>query len=304
MMRSSARRLGGGLLAFLLAVLATVVAPGVASAQMDPRACAAQADALRAINQQIDAHNARPHTFEVPRQAAALAAYDADAYRLNAAAQTALGALQACAEALQALTAAAPNSPPLEVEAPAGVRSALNDARAKIPTNWKPPAAPAPGQQWRVLPNSPVRPIYDVLRREAPATSKTPALQNAYLQGRPRPQIGDPDPAYPGRTIRAGAAGPGGPTQSRVRVDHIVPLAELVNLPRFTQLSAENMYIIAKAPVNYQWLSLSANSAKSSRSVVNIRSPDPQWQADQFALQNRVRQQLTNAIAKLLASQG
>jgi hypothetical protein len=114
--------------------------------------------------------------------------------------------------------------------------------------------------------------------------------------------VGAPDPAYPtstGRTFGTNAAG-----GSAASPDHIIPLAEIVNMPGFTRLKAEYMYVVTRAPVNYQWLSRGANSAKQSRSVAGMSGVDPVWQAEQIALEQEVRAKLQDIINKLLTIQG
>jgi hypothetical protein len=276
-------------------VLVAANSPAIAADQPNPDACAAQAAALNAVDQQIAAHNARPHVFEVPRQAAELAAYDAEAAQLDAARATALATLQACAEAMAALMDAGPNSAPIKPATPDRIR-AIDDARSKVPPDWRPGGPPLPGKGWQVPKTSPARQVYDALRKDNPGENfGTPTLQ-----GKPRPNVGDPDPAYPGRTI--GAAGPR--AQPSVSPDHIIPLAELVQMRDFMKLSAENMYRLSRAPINYQWLSRPSNWSKASRSVADMSRVDPAWQARQVALQDRIRAQLQDIIDMLVKSQG
>jgi hypothetical protein len=66
---------------------------------------------------------------------------------------------------------------------------------------------------------------------------------------------------------------------SAVSPDHIVPLAEIVNMPGFTRLSPQNMDVVTRAPVNFPWLSWPANLSKQSRSVAAMTGVDPVWQA-------------------------
>jgi hypothetical protein len=266
-----------------------------AAVQPNPNRCAAQTAAANALAEQIAAHNARPHVFELPRQAAQAAAYDAEAAQLNTARATAIANLQACAEAMTALMDEGPNSAPIRPATPERIRS-IDDARSKVPPDWQPSGPPPTGKGWHVPKNSPARPVYDALRKDNPGEN----FGTPNLQGKPRPQVGDPDPAYPGRTIAA--TGPR--HQPSVSPDHIISLAEIIQMRGFMKLNAENMYLVTRAPVNYQWLSRPSNWSKGSRSVADMSRVDPAWQAEQVELQNRIRTQLQDIIDKLIKSQG
>jgi hypothetical protein len=265
-----------------------------------PPECQAQHAELLAVGQQIDAHNARPHVFRLPAQAAQLAAYDAEAGQLDSARQTAVTNLEIClqnavrARALAALAGGGFNGPPVQSTAPGNTRQQLDEARRNVPSNWTPPPPPPSGRSWRVDSNSPVRPVYDVLRRRNPGD-----IGDVTLRDVPRPRADDSDPAYPGSTIGRRTSG-----SVNVSPDHIVPLAELVQMPGFTLLTPDNMYAVANAPLNLQWLSGRANLAKSSGSAADILGVDPQWQRDQIALEQEVRAQLLNLITFLVYSQG
>jgi hypothetical protein len=264
-----------------------------------PPECQAQHTALLAVKQQIDAHNARPHLFRLPAQAAQLAAYDAEAGQLNSAQQTAVSNLELClqqvarARALAALAGVEPGGPPVRAAAP-DTRQELHEARRNIPSNWTPPPPPPSGKPWRVDSSSPVRPVYDVLRKRNPGD-----IGNVTLRGVPRPRAEDPDPAYPGSSIGRRPSG-----SVNVSPDHIIPLAELVQMPGFTLLNPDNMYAVANAPLNLQWLSGRANLAKGSGRAADILGVDPGWQRAQDALEQEVRAQLRDLIAFLVYSQG
>ena len=72
----------------------------------------------------------------------------------------------------------------------------------------------------------------------------------------------------------------------------------------FTKLKPEYMYVVTRAPINYQWLSRGANSSKQSRSVAGMSRVDPAWQAEQIALEQQVRSQLQDIVNKFLTIQG
>jgi hypothetical protein len=277
----------------LCAWLLVPAAPAVAAPE---DLCSAQVAAAKALQARIAAHNAKPHVFQLPRQAAALAAYNAEATQLEAERATANANLQACLEAMVALAAAGVSSTDLRA-VPPDTRTALDQAKKQIPAGWQPPTPPAAGQRWQVPKGTLARPLYDILRKGNPGD-----LGDVRLRGQSRPKVGDPDPAYPrssGTTIGGNADG-----DPKVSPDHIVPLAQIINMPGFVKLSPQNMYAVTRAPLNLQWLSFKANLSKSSRSVASMSGVDPQWQADQVRLEQQVAQQLQEIINKLLKSQG
>lgn len=277
----------------LVVVCMSLFLPGPRAAAAPQEMCSAQIAAAQALAAQIAAHNAAPHVFELPRQAAAYAAYNAEAAALEARKVQVQAALAACAAAMSALENASNSSLPLR-PVPETTRVALENAIKNIPANYTPPPAPASGKAWRVPPTSEIKPVYDILRAGNPGN-----VGNVRLQGQPRPRVGDTDPAYANRTIPLNRAGNG----PAVSPDHIIPLSEIVSMPGFHRLTPMNMYAVTRAPVNLQWMSSKANWSKSSRSVANMSGVDPAWQAAQVQLEIRTRQQLQDLITKLLASQ-
>jgi hypothetical protein len=289
-LRRSQARVGSVLALFLLV-------PASPAAASPERLCAAQIAAVEAVQARIRVHNAKPHVFQVPRQAAAAAAYGAEAAALDAEQAAAIAQAQACIEAMTALEDAGGSSVGLEPPS-ATDRARIDEAIQRIPPDWKPLPSPAPGQNWRVPRNSPVRPLFDALRRGNPGD-----VGNVRIRGVPRPSIGATDPAYPAGAGRV-FAGPNARGQSKASPDHIIPLAEIINMPGFIRLNAVNMYAVSRAPLNYQWLSWTSNTSKQSHSVAGMSGVDPSWQAVQVRLENEVRRQLQDLINKLLKSQG
>jgi hypothetical protein len=286
------------LAALIWSVVLVIGSPAIsASAGQGSADCEAEQGGLSSIQQQIVDHNARPHVFEVPQEEAQADAYSAEATELNAEEESALSALNACAQKAltrtKALEELAGDQPNLQkTEPPPGLRQKLEDGKASISPDWQAPPHD-PEQPWKVDP--PVRPIYDALRGNNPRP-----IGNVTLRGTPRPEVGDPDPAYPGRTIPKAS----GNEDPDVSPDHIVPLAEIVQLPGFTRLSPENMYAVATAPLNLQWLSRTANQSKGSRIIAAMTQADPAWRDSQTNLQNQVRTQLQDIIDRLISSQG
>ncbi|MGH3853933.1 MAG: hypothetical protein ACRDR6_10660 [Pseudonocardiaceae bacterium] len=285
------------IVASIILALALVVlgSPAIAG-QSEQGPCGVQRAALYQVQQQISVHNAEPHVFVVPEELVAAELYDVEAAQLDSAQSQAVSSLQTCEETLEVLADEGPNSLPLKTQASEKLRDALDSAKAKIPSGWKPSTDPASSGRWEVPRSSPARAVYDLLRKDTPGKS----FGEPDLQGKPRPQVGDPDPAYLGKSILGRRSDP---TNPAVTADHIVPIAELVNLPGFMELSADNMYMVSRAPINYQWLSWKANLAKSSRDVDEMTGIDPAWQADQVALQSSVRAQMEKVIQQLIVSQ-
>jgi hypothetical protein len=296
------RRIPSVTVAWLLAVIIAVVTVGavatpapIASAAPDPgdKACAGVIAKGNQDAARRDAHNARPHVFEVPRQQAEADAYDAEAREIDGALASDRAALAQCQAALSKLldagrTTYAPDPGSRAAQSQIAKLAAL----PQVPTTWVPPAPPPPPRRSTIPKDSPVRGIYDILRTDNPGD-----LGDAMFQGAPRPRVGDPDPAYPGQTI-AGVDG-----QPDVAADHIVPLAELVQLPGFARLSPENQWLVAHAPVNFQWLSRRANTAKNSGYAGRVKAADPAWASAQDRLQQSTRQTLTDLIQSLLGAQ-
>ncbi|MFG1887792.1 hypothetical protein ACGFIR_07970 [Micromonospora sp. NPDC049051] len=269
--------------------------PGTAAHASGVNLCAEQLATALAVQAKIKAHNARPHTFVLPRQQAAYHAYNLEAQQLNAERTLARTRLNACVEAMRTLEDTRVGSPALTPPRPADLRD-IKAAADRVPANWSPPPPPPRGKNWRVDPNSPVRPLYDVLREVSP-----PTFRNVPLRGDPRPVAGSRDLAYPpstGYTIGRNAEG-----LSAVSPDHIIPLARIIQMPGFVKLSPQNMYQVVNARVNLQWLSFKSNWSKSSRSVAGMSSADPQWRTAQMQLEDDVYKVLQDTINKLLRSQ-
>ena len=263
-------------------------APDVAAEICKEPLAKANADAARR-----DAHNARPHTFEIPSQQAASDAYNAEAAEINADLARDREALRQCDESVQKLLDANRSTYSPDTTS-AGAQSQITRIAAlpKVPSTWVPPNPPAAPRRMTVPKDSPIRGFYDILRDENPGNLGDPTFQ-----GLPRPNVGDPDPAFPGQTIGDVVGRPD------VAADHIVPLAELVQLPGFAQLTPENQWLVAHAPLNFQWLSRRANTAKNSGYAGRIKGADPNWVAQQDQLQITTRTALLDLITTLIAAQ-
>ena len=160
--------------------------------------------------------------------------------------------------------------------------------------SWTPPASvPKTGDGRITIPSSsPVRPQWDVVKKlETPKRRFEPVP----LQNEPRPPPGATHPSQPWATI--GTRRDGSPA---VSPDHIVPKVEILYLPRFLELSPDDMWLVLNAPLNLQWLPSVVNVVnKNSRSAQDMQGVDPAWQAQQVALQARKRAELIELIATL-----
>ena len=137
---------------------------------------------------------------------------------------------------------------------------------------------------------------YDALRGDNPGN----VPKDVRLAGKVAPRVGAPDPVYPGQKI--GETKTGDP---KVSPDHIVPLAELIKLPGFLKLTSDQMFILSQLPLNYQWLSWTANTAKNSGSAARmLPKADRNWAGKQIQLQNETRNQLQDIIKNLVKANG
>jgi hypothetical protein len=252
-------------------------------------ACAAQQAQLDGMEAKRLAHNAQPHLFLLPQQQAQYDAYNAQRDRLIAEFSAKQAELERCLNALRQLYDESRSTyrPDPTEKAAANIIARLRQL-PPVPSSYTPPPAPAANQRALVPTTSPIRPFYDLLRKGNPSRNL-----DATFQGKPKPAVGDADPAYPGRTIRSVNGRPD------VSADHIVPLSDLVNLPGFARLSPENMWLLSRSPVNFQWMSRTANESKNSGLAGRITGADPGWMAQQDALQMQTRQKLIDLIKQL-----
>lgn len=291
-----ARRLAASLVLALALAFGGAV-PADAARTTPDALCQEQQQALESVQERIDQHNAEPHVFTVPDQQAQLEEYDAEADQLNTEHEAAKSRLEDCTGAMQKLEDASNGGAGLWAPTPDKINQ-IQDAANKVDPDRKPGKPDANGY-WRVPPNDSARSLYNALRSDNPP----PGIGNTPLQGTARPNLGDRDPAYPpgsGATIGPNRSGTG----PGVSADHIVPLAEVMNMPGFMKLTPQNMYVVTRAPVNFQWLSTRANYSKSSRSAADITGVDPSWSKGAVALEDSSRQQLQDLIQQLLRSQG
>ncbi|OBB19726.1 hypothetical protein A5761_00865 [Mycolicibacterium setense] len=78
----------------------------------------------------------------------------------------------------------------------------------------------------------------------------------------------------------------------------------MLYIPRFLELTPENMWEVINAPLNLQWLPRYVNEQlKNSRSAADMKSVDPTWQRQQHELQDRKRRELAILIGELADTQ-
>jgi hypothetical protein len=285
----------------VVALLGTAIsAPGVARGDPNVELCSEIVAAAIDLEARIDVHNAKPHHFELPRQAAASNAYEAERVALVAEQAAIIPALAACEEAERGLSGL-PNGPPVPAPTTAAL-DRLQSAARSVPWDWRPTptTTTAPGVVRVSVPaTSPVRPLYDVARTMAPV--KLSRKGDVHLNGSPPPKAGALDPAYPPeKNVRIGKTTTG---EAAVSADHIVPLAEIVQMPGFHRLSPRNMYAVINAPSNLQWLSFKANRAKSAIISGLVPGLDPEFAERLRTQQEQQRAELQRIIDSLLKSQ-
>ncbi|MEU0539108.1 hypothetical protein ABZ319_04500 [Nocardia sp. NPDC005978] len=286
------------LILFLLMVVVGLPADTRAqpSGDSDVQACQAEQAELNDVRTRIDVHNAQPHLFTLPQQQAQANAYDAEAGALNSE-QTADAARLAACRATKAQLA---DGQPVRQFTPR-VITLVDDAKKKVPNGYVPPSPPPvqPGKQATAV-TPELRPLFTVLRDNSPPSN----IPRWVLQGEQKGSIGDPDPSMHPTGNGVILPRPKFPNIPWVDADHLVPLARILYIPGFLQLSAENMLAVVNAPLNLQWLSGPANLSKQSRSACVLLNCDPTWVAMQVALEDALLVQLEQIIRELVANQG
>lgn len=221
---------------------------------------------------------------------AAVAAYNAESNQLDAERNALLPRVNACSAAMKAVTPKDPSSLPVGKPSPTQ-RLAIDNARKAMPPDYQPRPVRS-GNRELVPKSAPERGLYDALRYKNPGEIP----KDSRLAGRSAPRPGDPDPAYPGRKI--GEMRNGDP---EVSPDHIVPLAEMIKLPVFLKLTPDQMFILSRVPLNYQWLSSTANMAKNSGNAARLLpEADRNWVGKQIRVQAETRARLQEIINNLV----
>lgn len=275
---------------FILVVTSGLSQPAVAVA--DTGDCAAQQSALDDVHARIDEHNSRSRGSGPPE---IVNPYNAEADRLMAEQDADVGSLHACQ---RAIGVARVGGPAPRTQSPE-VLSKIENATAASRPRWTTPEPVARLADGRAtIPKGhPLRPLWDVIKGMQSPMRPYP---NVPLQGQPRPSVGDQHPS--GYTVGTRMNKNG--EEPAVSPDHIVPKVEILFLPRFLDLTPENMWEVINAPMNLQWLPSEVNEQiKNSRSAADMKGVDPAWQKQQVALQDQKRRELTDLIAQLADSQ-
>jgi hypothetical protein len=277
--RVSARRvLGAGAAAMVFFGLATVAATDAGARPALDTVCQGPRAEMAAINQEIQAHNSKPHLFELPREQAGFDAYNAEAAQLEARGQAIQVRLDSCLVAAVQLSGS-PNGPGIPAAMPANLPQLIKSARH---------TAPSRQQQVEELVG-----IFDDAAQEY-----DDEWTNQVLQNKRQPKVGDADPAVPGATIGADEQG-----DPQVTPDYVIPLSDILEMPKFMDLNPESQWMAVMSPLNRQWVSDQAVMAQNLPSVAAFTGIDEQWVQAQLKLADAVRQQLQDAIDLLAQSQ-
>jgi len=92
-----------------------------------------------------------------------------------------------------------------------------------------------------------------------------------------------------------------GKFEAAVVAARIIPLAEIVEIPGFTELTMEQTQRVAFTPANLQWVSRPVYWMQRGRSAALLRGVDLDYQTDQVRLENRVRADLHRIVATAAA---
>ncbi|WP_157576005.1 hypothetical protein [Mycobacterium sp. GA-2829] len=271
-----ARLVAAGVTAAALLALAPVPSAHARPPLGDTVCTGPRADAA-ALQQEIAAHNAKPHVFELPREQAGFDAYNAEADALDARAAAIDARLTSCLTAAYKLSG--PSTGP-------GIPAAMP---ATLPSLVKRAHTGAPSRQEEI---EELISVFDDAAQEY-----DDAWTDQVLQNKEQPEVGDSDPAFEDREIGADDSG-----EPQVTPDYVIPLSDVLEMPKFLQLSPESMWMVTMSPINRQWISDQAVLAKNSPSVAAFTGVDDDWLQAQAKLADAVRQQLQDAIDILAES--
>jgi hypothetical protein len=240
-------------------------------------ACSAQLAAVDAINREVDAHNAKPHTYELPSQQAGFDAYNAEAADIRARGATVQANREKCFAA--ALRLSGGLLAPVAAPVPDGLTQLIKSGRFRGANRQED-----------------VDELIDTLDENAQKYDE--AWADAELQDQRQPKPGDTDPARPGASV--GTDAQGGP---QVPPDWVVPLSDILKMPKFMQLDAESMWMVTMSPLNREWVSSQGAMARRSPSVAAVSATSDDWLKNQKKLADQTRGQLEQIIEQLADSQ-
>ncbi|OBA93961.1 hypothetical protein A5665_00430 [Mycolicibacterium fortuitum] len=265
----------------------------VARADVFHQVCPDAAAQLDAWLQRANDHNSRTGSVNAYDHAA-VDVFNAEKVQLEADRSALMPRIDACNAAVAVVTPKDPSG--LQLATPtAAQRLAIDNARRGIPAGYQPPSV-RKGDRETMPKDAPERPLYEALRGD----NSRNVPKDVRLAGAAAPPAGAPDPAYPGQKVGETTAG-----DAKVAPDHIVPLAELIKLPGFLKLTSDQMYLLSQAPLNYRWMSWTANTAENSGSAARVLpEADRNWAGKQIRLQNETRNQLQDIINNLVKANG
>lgn len=255
--------------------------------------CRTQLEAYRDLKVRVAEHNAKPDTYT---NKADVEAYNAEAKQLEAEKTELQALLNECVATLNELTEKSGSDADLKSATDAQLQE-VTDAVKTLPANWSENLKPTGAKDYRVAKDAVARKLYDALDANPPGTG----VGSVSLRNGARPQVGEPDARFPG--LITVPTTEGYDDEPAVTADRIIPLAEVMALPGFDELSPANMWTVAHAPANLEWQSYAGNVADQSRSAALLNSPDPVWSSDREELKGQVRTQLLSLIKSLLATQ-
>lgn len=255
---------------------------GIAGAQPPaPRgvasSCSAQRTVMDGLEREVAAHNAKPHLFELPREQAGFDAYNAEKVDIDARVNANQNRLDACITA--ALRLSGGPFAPVAAPVPSVLTQLVKSGRFTAASR-----------------QDDVDELLDTLDEQAQKYDE--AWADAKLQGDKQPKVGASDPARPGQSV--GSDETGGP---QVTPDWIVPLSDILKMPKFMQLDAESMWMVTMSPLNREWVSSQAAMGRRSPSIAAVSGTSDKWLEQQAALADTIRGQLESLIEQLADSQ-
>lgn len=279
MVRFAARASRAALAATVVSTLALGLQQPIAHAEPPPEtlvgACPAQRAQMDQINAEILAHNAKPHVFTIPQQAAEAAAYDAEANSLNARGTAAQNSLNKCLDVIRKLFSG-PRAGSLN-PTPPGLTQMIKHSHNSFPNR-----------------QAEVEELVEFLDEQAQKYDD----EWGRLQELDKPAAGAADPARPGQNIDSGSDG--GP---QVTPDWVVPLSDILKMPRALDLNADSLWAVASSPINRDWVSNQGAMARRSDSVAAVSGVSDEWLQAQLDLAETIRGQLEGLIKELADSQ-
>jgi hypothetical protein len=197
-----------------------------------------------------------------------------------------------------------PRSAVLEQSGPATRRNVapgeMIDAGKATPTLQKPVSLR--GKQRGISPEEQLYDVHDsIVDKSQKRRSKADKLRHEAERAPPAPdalKVGDPDPAFPGRTINA------------LHEDHIVPARTIRDMKGFAQLDEASQLSVLNMPENLEFISDTVNLSrldtpykKWSGETGSGLKADPAWIAKMAQKEAQLTQLIQDRINELLRAQ-